>query len=196
YLAPEQATGQQATGSSDIYALGVIGYELLAGRRPFTGESQIAIALAQVNDTPPPLPENIPVPVRSLVMSMLAKDPADRPANAEALAVAADAIRAGNPETATLAVPGMLLFSGSDAATQAISQTPITQGNATVAGPAPATNALPQVPAPQAQDDEQNFDSFMGASQQWEEEPVGVHEQEVADRRTPAKKGRSPWTTP
>src|SRR6185437_3873084 len=77
YLAPEQATGQQATGSSDIYALGVIGYELLAGRRPFTGESQIAIALAQVNDTPPPLPENIPVPVRSLVMSMLDKDPAD-----------------------------------------------------------------------------------------------------------------------
>ncbi|RAX48424.1 protein kinase [Arthrobacter sp. AQ5-05] len=205
YLAPEQATGQQATGSSDIYALGVIGYELLAGRRPFTGESQIAIALAQVNDTPPPLPENIPVPVRSLVMSMLAKDPADRPADAESLAVAADAIRAGNPETATLAVPGMLLFSGSDAATQAISRTPITQGNATVAlppvdptvaGPAPATNALPQVPAPQAQDDGQNFDSFMGASQQWEEEPVGGYEPEVADRRTPAKKGRSPWTIP
>ncbi len=204
YLAPEQATGQQATGSSDIYALGVIGYELLAGRRPFTGESQIAIALAQVNDTPPPLPENIPVPVRSLVMSMLAKDPSDRPADAESLAVAADAIRAGNPETATLAVPGMLLFSGSDAATQAISQTPITRGNETVAlppvdptvaAPAPATNALPQVPAPQTQDDE-NFDSFMGASQQWEEEPVGDHESEVADRRTPAKKGRSPWTTP
>ena len=133
YLAPEQATGQQATGSSDIYALGVIGYELLAGRRPFTGESQIAIALAQVNDTPPPLPESIPVPVRSLIMSMLAKDPADRPADAEALAVAADAIRAGNPETATMAVPGMLLFSGSDMATQALGQTPITQGNETVA---------------------------------------------------------------
>ncbi len=109
YLAPEQATGQQATGSSDIYALGVIGYELLAGRRPFTGESQIAIALAQVNDTPPPLPESIPLPVRSLVMSMLAKDPSDRPSDAEALAVAADAIRAGNPETAALAVPGMLV---------------------------------------------------------------------------------------
>ncbi|EHX1606387.1 serine/threonine protein kinase, partial [Salmonella enterica subsp. enterica serovar Typhi] len=40
YLAPEQATGQTATGSSDIYSLGIIGYELLAGRRPFTGESQ------------------------------------------------------------------------------------------------------------------------------------------------------------
>src|SRR5918994_942712 len=50
YLAPEQATGQTATGSSDIYSLGVIGYECLTGHRPFTGESQIAIALAQVND--------------------------------------------------------------------------------------------------------------------------------------------------
>src|ERR687898_1790334 len=50
YLAPEQATGQTATGSSDIYSLGVIGYECLTGHRPFSGESQIAIALAQVND--------------------------------------------------------------------------------------------------------------------------------------------------
>ena len=57
YLAPEQATGQLATGASDIYALGVIGYECLTGHRPFSGESQIAIALAQVNDAPPPLPE-------------------------------------------------------------------------------------------------------------------------------------------
>ena len=91
YLAPEQATGQNATGSSDIYALGVIGYECLAGRRPFTGESQIAIALAQVNDAPPALPDTIPAPVRQLIMSMLAKNPADRPKNATALAKAADA---------------------------------------------------------------------------------------------------------
>ncbi|GAA5227542.1 protein kinase domain-containing protein [Paeniglutamicibacter antarcticus] len=204
YLAPEQATGQQATGSSDIYALGVIGYELLAGRRPFTGESQIAIALAQVNDTPPPLPETIPLPVRSLVMSMLAKDPSDRPKDADALAVAADAIRAGNTETATQAVPGMLLFSGADAATQAINQTPITQGNETVALPstdatasAPITNALPQVPAEGSSGgDEGNYTTVMGASQQWEDEPVGNYEPEDAPVRTPDKKGRSPWTTP
>src|SRR5699024_8830413 len=68
YLAPEQATGQQATGVSDIYALGIIGYECLAGYRPFTGESQIAIALAQVNDDPPELPDSIPAPGRALVM--------------------------------------------------------------------------------------------------------------------------------
>lgn len=204
YLAPEQATGQQATGSSDIYALGVIGYELLAGRRPFTGESQIAIALAQVNDAPPPLPESIPVPVRSLVMSMLAKDPSDRPSDAEALAVAADAIRAGNPETAALAVPGMLLFSGSDAATQALGQTPLPTGEQTMAfepvdetisASAPATNAMPQVPAAShEQEAPENFDSLLGASQPWEDAEEPVYEQ--ADRRTPVKKGRSPWTTP
>ena len=208
YLAPEQATGQQATGSSDIYALGVIGYELLAGRRPFTGESQIAIALAQVNDTPPPLPESIPLPVRSLVMSMLAKDPSDRPADAEALAVAADAIREGNPETAALAVPGMLLFSGSDAATQAIGQTPLQQGeqttafepvDETISASAPITNAMPQVPATSAEPvEEDEFGSLLGASQPWEEpeEPAYEAAYEQADRGTPAKKGRSPWTLP
>jgi serine/threonine-protein kinase len=112
YLAPEQATGQTATGSSDIYSLGVIGYECLTGHRPFSGESQIAIALAQVNDAPPPLPETLPVPVRALLMSMLAKDPRNRPADAIKLAEAAEAIRAGNISAAHAAVPGMLLFEG------------------------------------------------------------------------------------
>ena len=110
YLAPEQATGQQASGSSDIYALGIIGYECVAGRRPFTGESQIAIALAQVNDPPPPLAESIPAPVRALLMSMLAKEPGERPANATKLAEAADAIRIQNVAAAQRAVPGMLKF--------------------------------------------------------------------------------------
>lgn len=110
YLAPEQATGQQATGVSDIYALGIIGYECLAGYRPFTGESQIAIALAQVNDDPPELPDSIPEPVRALVMSMLAKEPEDRPADAEKLATAAEALRRQNTQTAINAVPGMTPF--------------------------------------------------------------------------------------
>jgi len=93
YLAPEQATGQTATPSSDMYSLGIIGYEALAGHRPFTGESQIAIALAQVNDTPPPLPDSVSPTARALIMCLLAKDPSERPTSATALAAAIDAIR-------------------------------------------------------------------------------------------------------
>lgn len=107
YLSPEQATGQHATGSSDIYALGVIGYECLVGHRPFTGESQIAIALKQVNETPPPLPQEVPQPVRALIMSMLAKEVADRPANSTKLADAAEALLRHDLEAAVAAVPGM-----------------------------------------------------------------------------------------
>ncbi|HEY4614937.1 MAG TPA: protein kinase, partial [Citricoccus sp.] len=119
YLAPEQATGQQATGSSDIYSLGVIGYECLVGHRPFSGESQIAIALAQVNDPPPPLPETIPEPVRALIMSMLAKEARDRPANATALADAAEALRRQDTASAAAAVPGMLPFLSSSSSAAA-----------------------------------------------------------------------------
>ena len=88
----------------------MIGYECLTGHRPFSGESQIAIALAQVNDAPPPLPETLPKPVRALLMSMLAKDPKNRPANAIKLSEAAEAIRNGDIAAAHAAVPGMLLF--------------------------------------------------------------------------------------
>jgi len=148
YLAPEQATGQPATGSSDIYALGVIGYELLAGRRPFSGESQIAIALAQVNDAPPPLPTSVPHPVRALISSMLAKDPADRPGDAESLATAVEAIRLGDIRAAQAAVPGMLAFpADSGAPTQAV---PRQDTRATTAIPAPSTSALPTVAGPAA----------------------------------------------
>lgn len=141
YLAPEQATGQQATGSSDIYSLGVIGYECLTGHRPFSGESQIAIALAQVNDAPPPLPEQVPAPVRALLMSMLSKDPRNRPANAIKFAEAAEAIRRGDIAAAQAAVPTMLLH---DDATEAITQ-PVRRQNTAptaVVGGAAAAGAL------------------------------------------------------
>ncbi|MFW0181199.1 protein kinase domain-containing protein [Rothia sp. P5766] len=119
YLAPEQATGQQATQSSDMYSLGIIGYECLAGRRPFTGESQIAIALAQVNDPPPPLPQDVPAPAAALIMCLLSKDPADRPETATALASAIDAIRRRDIPAAVKAVPPLGHFLPQGADTQA-----------------------------------------------------------------------------
>lgn len=86
YLPPEQAMGKAATGLGDIYALGIIGYEALVGRRPFTGKTQVDIAFAHVNQAVPPMPEHIDSRVREIIMSMLAKNPEDRPRSAASLA--------------------------------------------------------------------------------------------------------------
>ena len=108
YLSPEQASGHPASPSTDIYSLGIVAYECLAGKRPFTGESQVAIAMAQINEEPPPLPDTIAEPVRNLVYSCIAKKPADRPASAANLARAAQALRRGDLQGAAAAVPGVL----------------------------------------------------------------------------------------
>ncbi|TXK18887.1 serine/threonine-protein kinase [Homoserinibacter sp. GY 40078] len=107
YLSPEQASGHPASPSTDIYSLGIVAYEALAGRRPFTGESQVAIAMAQINETPPDLPVTVSEPVRNLVYSCIAKRPEDRPATAAHLARAAQALRRGDIAGAAAAVPGI-----------------------------------------------------------------------------------------
>jgi eukaryotic-like serine/threonine-protein kinase len=107
YLSPEQASGHPASPSTDIYSLGIVAYECLAGRRPFTGESQVAIAMAQINEAPPELPVTISEPVRNLVYSCIAKRPDDRPATAAHLARAAQALRRGDVGGAIAAVPGV-----------------------------------------------------------------------------------------
>ncbi|HVX06778.1 serine/threonine protein kinase [Humibacter sp.] len=108
YLSPEQASGHPASPTTDIYSLGIVAYECLAGRRPFTGESQVAIAMAQINEQPPPLPVTVSEPVRNLVYSCIAKNPAERPASAAHLARAATALRRGDIQAAAAAVPAVL----------------------------------------------------------------------------------------
>ena len=93
YLAPEQATGKQATPSTDIYSLGIVAYEALTGRRPFTGESQMVIAMAQINDKPPAMDADIDQRVQDLVLSCLAKKPNQRPGSALDLSNRAKALR-------------------------------------------------------------------------------------------------------
>lgn len=108
YLSPEQASGHSASPSTDIYSLGIVAYEMLAGRRPFTGESQVAIAMAQINESPPELPVSIAEPVRNLVYASIAKAPSDRPASAAHLARAAQSLRRGDVAAAASAVPGIV----------------------------------------------------------------------------------------
>jgi serine/threonine-protein kinase len=101
YLAPEQATGKPATPSTDIYSLGIVAYEALKGTRPFTGETQMAIAMSQINDLPPALPDTISPAVSELVMSCMAKKPANRPVTALALAQSAEALMQNQPKRDT-----------------------------------------------------------------------------------------------
>jgi serine/threonine-protein kinase len=108
YLSPEQASGHPASPTTDIYSLGIVAYEALAGRRPFTGESQVAIAMAQINEAPPELPVTISEPVRNLVYSCIAKNPADRPASAAHLARASQALRRGDVAGAVSSVPAVV----------------------------------------------------------------------------------------
>ena len=86
YMAPEQVTGGDITPQADLYATGLIAYELLAGRHPFEGiDAPMALLLRQVNDEPPPLAElrpDLPPGVVAWVHAMLAKEPAARPAGA------------------------------------------------------------------------------------------------------------------
>ena len=107
YLSPEQASGKSATALTDIYSLGVVAYEALAGKRPFTGESQVAIAMAHIKNPPPPLPESIPLAVRNLILACLAKKPERRPTSARQLARAAIAITRGRVGEALALVPAV-----------------------------------------------------------------------------------------
>ena len=92
YVSPEQATGAVVTGSSDIYSLGVVAYECLAGEPPFIAEQPLAIAIMHKHNPVPPLPADVPRQVSDLVMAMLAKTPDARPESALHVADRAEVI--------------------------------------------------------------------------------------------------------
>ena len=95
YLSPEQAAGAHATAASDVYALGMVGYECLTGRRAFDGHNSVTIALRHLRDQPEPLPEEVPAGVRTLIERATVKDPAQRYPDGAAFVEAIDDLQAG-----------------------------------------------------------------------------------------------------
>ncbi|HEY2237731.1 MAG TPA: serine/threonine-protein kinase [Streptosporangiaceae bacterium] len=88
YMAPERLGGGAVTGAADLYALGIVGYECLAGSAPFSG-TPLEIAVAHRDRPLPPLPSSVPPSVAALIGALTAKDPAARPATAGEVARAA-----------------------------------------------------------------------------------------------------------
>src|SRR5258708_6766957 len=114
YLSPEQARGEKLTASSDLYSLGVVMFEMLAGRPPFMGPTAVSIAMQHASTNPPAMQQvnpnvNIPASVEQIVMKMLEKEPEDRFLSAQemrqALRYCVRELYRSAPAASALAVP-------------------------------------------------------------------------------------------
>ncbi|KAA8720673.1 serine/threonine-protein kinase [Corynebacterium phocae] len=150
YVSPEQAQGQEVTTASDVYSLGVVGYEMLAGRRPFVGDSSVSVALAHINQAPDPLPTAVSAPARELVGNCLRKDPATRYPGGQDLATAISDVRFGRrpPQPAGTPIPDSPPSISSSAATSMISSPAAAAGAAAAGASATAGAASPAQTGP------------------------------------------------
>ena len=129
YLSPEQARGAPVTAASDLYSAGVVLYEMLTGKVPFTGDSAIEIAMKHVNDLPAPpsaVRPEIPPELDQIVLRALAKDPADRYQTAEEFIEDLERFEAGLPISRATSTAATALLAGVAAgeATELLSESP------------------------------------------------------------------------
>ncbi|GIH13269.1 hypothetical protein Raf01_14410 [Rugosimonospora africana] len=160
YISPEQAAGAVATPLSDVYALGVVAYQCLAGRRPFEGDNPLEIAMQHVRSQPPPLPRDTPPNVRAIVERSMAKEPTARYPSAAALGQVARRASAGLaggggpgvgpagapvsvPPIASQTSPGPLGSSTAPTMRAPVGGVPVARPPA---GGVPATRAMPGYP--------------------------------------------------
>ena len=101
YLAPELLRGSPADKRSDVWALGVLLYEVAAGRLPFQGATPFELTAAILNDTRPPLPATLPMPLQSVIGKCLVHDPAQRYRDAGELRVALETVQLGSDRSVT-----------------------------------------------------------------------------------------------
>ncbi|MGY1782708.1 serine/threonine protein kinase [Geodermatophilus sp. SYSU D01036] len=152
YLSPEQAEGHLATPASDVYALGLVGYECLTGHPAFDGDNAVTIALKQLRSDPEPLPDTLPRDVRTLIRRALAKDPAARMPDGAAFVTAVEDARAGRlpdleppapPAPVPAAAPAAVAVAAPvDAAPVSAGPVAVDAGPLTQAAPGPS-GALP-----------------------------------------------------
>ncbi len=131
YFSPEQAQGAQPDPRSDLYSLGVVMYEMVGGRPPFAGDNPVAIAYKQVHEAPQPLNQvapDVPRPYEAIVAKLLAKNPAVRYVDGEALRDDLRRFRNGEPVRAMAGVPPVATASNPNISTVAQPRTTASPG--------------------------------------------------------------------
>ena len=128
YLAPEQARGLPVGPPADLYAVGIVLYEMLSGRVPFEGEAAVTVAMRHVQEAPEALTDRnplVPDALESVVMRALAKDPTQRYQSADQMGIELDRVRQGLPISDETSVIGAATIAMAQLASETLVAPPL-----------------------------------------------------------------------